>query len=101
MGKLYNFILQECLLQTRYNSISKADKKIIYINEWQRLKTYGLPGEGGFFKILHKETTKNSRYFADAVLKCHEHLRDGKEVSNLHIEVYSRTGALSLVQRSL
>lgn len=95
MGKLYNFLLQECLLQTRYNSRSKADKKIIYTNKWQRLKTYGLPGEGGFFKILHKETTKNSSYFADAVLKCHERLGDGKGVSSLHTEVYGRRGALS------
>lgn len=58
-------------------------------------------GRGGFFKILHKETTKNSSYFAVAVLKCHEHLGDGKGVSSLHTEVYGCRGALSLVHRSL
>lgn len=51
MGKLYNVLLQEFLLQTRYNSISKADKKIIYINKWQteNLQVYG---EGGILQDL-------------------------------------------------
>ena len=54
-----------------------------------------------FFKILHKETTKISSYFADAVVKCHEHLRDGKQVSCLHTEVWRRTGALSSAQKPI
>lgn len=54
-----------------------------------------------FFKILHKETTKISSYFADAVVKCHEQLRDWKQVSSLRTEVWGRTGALSSAQEPI